>query len=418
MKTERQEHGVTLVEMLVVIAVLSLVMAGIYGLLNTAYQAYMDSRRRIESQQTARFVLDYLVFRLREIDGGRNTDTPWNCLDCHTAGRAASDPNNYAKNNIPCPQDVSVPRKILGITDFSTDKAPTLSALNFAQLKIPKQPDMGSSDGTAANNISFKADLLPLFGFSESFTESGSTRTITNTTPNPDPEWDWKAGDKTKGDLNENSIYDDGEFELLEDLNENSRLDVYSEDWNLRLIREKEADGTTDKPFYTLVESMNFSTSTRPKTKVSAPTEKNCAGGTQLLYNRSPYCDEGYLGQDPKVLTKNYAEIATGIVRMNIRRVPRYTDIATRTATGMSVPRRCQDPSSKTACHGSGASGGAKNVYGVADNFNLNQFAAIHKYWNTRGLIVEVTAGASKGGRTRLTTMQQFVIPRNLEINR
>ena len=411
MKTERQEHGVTLVEMLVVIAVLSLVMAGIYGLLNTAYQAYMDSRRRIESQQTARFVLDYLVFRLREIDGGRNTDTPWNCLDCHTAGRASAT-SSLARANIPCPQDVSVPRQVLGITGFSTD---TLTALDFAKLKIPSQPAMGGAN--AGNNISFKADLLPLFGFSESFTDSGSTRTITNTAD----DWDWKAkkdgGGAATGDLNENSIYDDGEFELLEDLNENSRLDVYSEDWNLRLIREKNADGT-NKPFYTLVESMNFSTSTRPKTKVSAPTEKNCAGGTQLLYNRSPYCDEGYLGQDPKALTKNYAEIATGIVRMNIRIVPRYADIATRTATGMGVPRRCQDPSSKTACHGSGASGGAKNVYGAADNFNLNQFASIHKYWNVRGLIVEVTAGASKGGRTRLTTMQQFVIPRNLEINR
>lgn len=403
MKTERQEHGVTLVEMLVVIAVLSLVMAGIYGLLNTAYQAYMDSRRRIESQQTARFVLDYVVFRLREIDGGRNTDTPWNCLDCHTAGRAAA--TTTAQANIPCPQDVSVPRSILGITGFSTD---TLTALDFAKLKIPAQPAMGGTN--AGNNISFKADLLPLFGFSESFTDAGTKN----------GEWDWTAGDDTKGDLNENSIYDDGEFELLEDLNENSKLDVYSEDWNLRLIREKEADGTTDKPFYTLVESMNFSTSTRPKTKVVAPTDKNCAGGMQLLYNRSPYCDEGYWGQDPKDTTKNYAEIATGIVRMNIRRVPRYDNaqIAAITAQGMSVPRRCQDPSSKTACHGSGATNAKNNIYVAADKFDLARFASTHENWNTRGLIVEVTAGASKGGRTRLTTLQQFVIPRNLEINR
>lgn len=405
MKTERQEHGVTLVEMLVVIAVLSLVMAGIYGLLNTAYQAYMDSRRRIESQQTARFVLDYVVFRLREIDGGRNTDTPWNCLDCHTAGRAAA--TTTARANIPCDQDVSVPRSILGITGFSTD---ALTPLDFAKLKIPAQPAMGGTN--AGNNISFKADLLPLFGFSESFTDSGSTRTITNT----EDDWDWVAGSATAGDINQNNIYDDGEFELLEDLNENSKLDVYSEDWNLRLIKE------SGKDFYTLVESMNFSTSTRPKTKVAAPTDKNCAGGTQLLYNRSPYCDEGYLGQDPKVPTKNYAEIATGIVRMNIRLVPRYTNaqIAAITAQGMSVPRRCQDPSSKTACHGSGATVAKNNIYVAADKFDLAKFASTraHKNWNTRGLIVEVTAGASKGGRTRLTTLQQFVIPRNLEINR
>ena len=399
MKTERQEHGVTLVEMLVVIAVLSLVMAGIYGLLNTAYQAYMDSRRRIESQQTARFVLDYVVFRLREIDGGRNTDTPWNCLDCHTAGRAASDENNYAKNNIPCSQDVSVPRSILGITGFSTD---ALTTLNFAKLKIPAQPAMGGTN--AGNNISFKADLLPLFGFSESFTDSGTKN----------GEWNWTAGDDTKGDLNKNNIYDDGEFELLEDLNENSKLDVYSEDWNLRLIREKEADGTTDKPFYTLVETMNFTPSTRPKT-TRASTE--CTSGKKLLYNRSPYCDEGY---NPDSKDKNYAEIATGIVRMNIRLVPRYDNaqIAAITAQGMSVPRRCQDPSSKTACHGSGATNAKNNIYVAADKFDLARFASTHENWNTRGLIVEVTAGASKGGRTRLTTLQQFVIPRNLEINR
>ncbi len=385
MKTYRQEHGVTLIEMLIVVAILGFVMAGIYGMLNASYQAYMDSRRRIESQQTARIVLDYLVFRLREIDGGRNSDTPWQCLDCHTAGRAAA--NDDARDNIPCIEDVSKPRKILNFS-VSNDALPLL---NFAALHIPTQPVM------TGNNISFMADLLPVYGFSESFTDAPASKGYGGNKG----KWDWKGfkdgGSAATGDLNLNGLYDDGEFELLEDLNENSKYDVYSEDWNLRLIKE------SNKQFYTLVESMNFTTSSSPKTMLNG----------KLLYNRSPYPDEGYTSSTPG---KNYAEIATGIVRLNIRPVKRYETDASMLAIGTQTPsKRCQDPSSPTACHGSS---GAFNVYGSAAKFDLKQFAQRHTNWNVRGFIVEVTAGAAKGNATRLTTLQQFVIPRNLEINR
>ncbi len=400
MKTYRQEHGVTLIEMLVVVAILGFVMAGIYGMLNASYQAYMDSRRRIESQQTARIVLDYLVFRLREIDGGRNSDTPWQCLDCHTAGRAAAD--DKARDNIPCIEDVSKPRKILsftvlndGVATASSTKPPRspLPLLNFAALHILPQPAM------TGNNISFMADLLPVYGFSESFTDAPASAPIPYG-PKGKGKWDWAPKNSDNGDLNLNGLYDDGEFELLEDLNENSQYDVYSEDWNLRLIKE------SDKQFYTLVESMNFTTS-------SSPNYTSSTNGGKLVYNQSPYPDEGYT---TATAGKNYAEIATGIVRLNIRVVPRYETDASMLTIGTQIPsKRCQDPSSPTACHGSS---GAFNVYGSAAKFDLKQFAASHTNWNVRGFIVEVTAGAAKGNTTRLTTLQQFVIPRNLEINR
>lgn len=378
MKITRQEHGVTLVEMLVVVAILSLVMAGIYGLLNAAYQSYIDSRRRIESQQTARIVMDYLVFRLREIDGGRSIDTPWKCLDCHNAGRATSQ-LQAAKDNIPCVEDVTVPRKILRYSLALN----TLPAIN-AQYKVPTQAAM------TANNISFVADLLPLYGFSESFTERPKKLIARN------EAWDWKA---IGGDLNGNRKYDNGEFELLEDLNQNSQYDFFGEDWNLKLIKE------SDKPFYTLVEAMNFTTS-------ASPFSKDARG--KLKYNYSIYDDNGY--QD--------APIATGIVRLNIREVPRYDTLPTKVSTLIPSPntpqvdRRCQSRSNATGCHGSSASGGAEDVYGDATDMSLVRFNATHPHWNLRGFVIEVTAGAYKAGRTRLTTMQQFVVPRNLEVNK
>ena len=81
-----RERGVTLIELLVSIAILGFLLAGIYGMLNTAYQSFLDTRRRIDSQQTARMVTNYLVYRLREIDGGQSTSEPVNGrLVCRTA---------------------------------------------------------------------------------------------------------------------------------------------------------------------------------------------------------------------------------------------------------------------------------------------------------------------------------------------
>ena len=373
-----RERGVTLIELLVSIAILGFLLAGIYGMLNTAYQSFLDTRRRIDSQQTARMVTNYLVYRLREIDGGQSTSEPWNCQKCHQAGRAVMP---VATSMIPCPQDVTLPRRMLDYT-LAAQTTTDIGALPWATLRL-NSADFPAMTG---NKITYQADMLPLFGFSETFTDT-----------NGNSDWDWTANNE-KYDFNpRNWAYDYGEVELLEDLNENSKRDVFSENWSLRL---KKVD-PNDK-FYSLVESVDFS-SLRPKRSTDATMTVN----GKHRYNRSPYDDAGYTDQI----------VATGLLRMNIVPVPRVSaPAAWDTTHKYEVPRRCQDPTSSKNCHGSSA--GNLNVYGDAKDFNMAQFVAKHPFWNIRGFNVQVSAGAFKVGKTKVTTLEQFVIPRNLEINR
>ena len=376
-----RERGVTLIELLVSIAILGFLLAGIYGMLNTAYQSFLDTRRRIDSQQTARMVTNYLVYRLREIDGGQSTSEPWNCQKCHQAGRAVMP---VATSMIPCPQDVTRPRRMLDYT-LAAQTTTDIGTLPWATLRL-NSADFPTMTG---NKITYQADMLPLFGFSETFTDS-----------NNDKEWNWTANNAAYDFNPKNGEYDYGELELLEDLNENSKRDVFSENWSLRL---KKVD-PNDK-FYSLVESVNFS-SLRPNRALDATMVVN----GKHRYNRSPYNDAGYTDQI----------VATGLLRLNIVPVPRVSpaQIATWDNThAYEVPRRCQDPASKTNCHGSSASG-TDDVYGDAKDFNMARFVATHPFWNIRGFNVQVSAGAFKVGKTKVTTLEQFVIPRNLEINR
>ena len=373
-----RERGVTLIELLVSIAILGFLLAGIYGMLNTAYQSFLDTRRRIDSQQTARMVTNYLVYRLREIDGGQSTSEPWNCQKCHQAGRAVMP---VATSMIPCPQDVTRPRRMLDYS-LATQTTTDIGTLPWATLRL-NSADFPTMTG---NKITYQADMLPLFGFSETFTDS-----------NNDKEWNWTANNAAYDFNPKNGEYDYGELELLEDLNENSKRDVFSEDWSLRL---KKVD-PNDK-FYSLVESVDFS-SLRPKRS----TDSTMTVNGKHRYNRSPYDDAGYTDQI----------VATGLLRMNIVPVPRVSDPAAWDNTHTyEVPRRCQDPTSSKNCHGSSA--GNLNVYDDAKDFNMARFVATHPFWNIRGFNVQVSAGAFKVGKTKVTTLEQFVIPRNLEINR
>ena len=362
------KKGFSLVELLVSIAILGLVLAGIYGLLNSAYQTYMNTRRRSESQQSARLIMDYLTFRLREIDGANATPSPWKCKSCHEAGRAVAP---LMTSLIPCPEDVTTPRKTL----YYTLEDLTLDDLEMEGLPASYKVEVG-------NKISFIADLLPLYGFSEGFTDS-----ISGTDANG--EWDFHDNYKTNG------VYDYGETELLDDMNENSAHDFFGENWQFYLSR------TDDRQSYELVESVDFS-SLRPNSTASKINGK-------LRYNRSEYDDNGYTDEI----------VAEGIVSLRIREVPRIADATApgQYFLGREVERRCQDPLDATACHGSGASSNTTNIYGNAKNFSMQQFVATHPEWNIRGFSVELTTAARKGGITHLTTMSQFVIPRNLEIN-
>lgn len=351
MNANSYERGITLIEMLVVIAVLSLVLAGIYGLLNSAYQSYNHNRAKLESQQTARIVLDYLVYRLREVDAGRITPDPTNCTHCHSSNRgvlAGTYPSVTA--NIPCPKDVAIPQQAPAILNISTIPLASLSgvAAEFQNM--------------TGNYIQFQADLLPLHGFNESFTDE-----------NKNGQWDFYDED---GD----SEYDQGETELLEDMNDNTQYDYFGELWTLEL--QPSGDG----PYFELVESLNFTT-------LSPDISK---------YNKSVYADTGY--------TK--LPVAYGITALSIKAVPRISSPST--SSGRTVDNSCGDSSALTACHGSS---GAINIYGNANNMNEQTFIDTHPFWNIGGLNIEVTTSNTRGRKQQFTKLRQFVILRNLEVN-
>lgn len=369
-RIKTSERGVTLIEMLVVLAVLSLVLAGIYGLLNSAYQSYNHNRAKLESQQTARIVMDYLVYRLREIDGGSYTNEPENCIYCHSGNM-----DQMARNDpfMPCTTDVMVPQKSPLILDY---KKAALPALPTSDIPLVFQSMTG-------NYIQFQADLLPLNGFNESFTDSPSG-------PTANGEWDWTANDPA-WDLDLDGKYDRGEPELLEDLNDNGQHDYFGETWTFELQQ------SSDGPYFELVESLNF-TSLRPKDR---------------SFNKSVYDNSGY----EKVV------VAYGITGLRIEKVDRIPPGVTY-PTGREVSKSCMDPGGNaTACHGSGNTATGPmfnrtlNVYGNATSMVFSQFLVTHPWWNIRGLSVEVVTTDTKGNYQQFTRLREFVNFRNLEIN-
>ena len=370
---QTDNRGVTLIELLITIAVLTLVLAGIYGLLNSAYQSYNHSRAKLESQQTARIVLDYLVYRLREVDGGNSTTRPERCTDCHSGNMDQQVGNN---NFIPCTTDVTVPQRAPMILALRKEALPALPAGIPAEFQ-----------NMTGNYIQFQADLLPLHGFNESFTDGDG-----------DGEWDWIAKDTNVPplhDLDQDGKYDRGEPELLEDLNDNSQYDYFGETWTFRL---RKSEGG---PYYELVESLNF-TSIEPGVSVDP----------SYRYNKSVYPASGYTS----------IPVAYGITGLWIAEVPRVPKPYS-TATGQTVSSACYDSSNVTACHGSANTatgtlyGKSLNIYGNATNMNLAQFITTHSFWNIGGLSVEVTTTDTKGQYQQFTKLREFVNFRNLEIN-
>ena len=392
---ERQANrGVTLVELLVTIAILSMVLAGIYGLLTAAYQSYNHTRAKLESQQTARMVLDYLVYRLREVDGGKSTSKPNQCTDCHAVmgnGTSVTDPKNNSK--IPCVKDVSVPQKMPDILQFKKRTFPALAA-------IPTE-----FQSMTGNFIQFKADLLPVHGFNESFTDSP-----TGTTHNS--KWDWKAvtvgyANNSTYDRNKNGGYDPGEPELLEDMNKNNQHDYFGETWTFEL----RTTTTAASPYYQLVESLNL-TSLQPRTKKA---------NSKLLYDNSAFKNSSGYSKIP---------VAYGITGLRIEKVTRMPSPRTFSSRRVSVscahPKIDEDATKVTACHGSSVTGNSTsygdndrplNVYGNATSMNENKFIESHPFWNIGGLSVEVTTVDVRGKSREFTKLREFVNFRNLEVN-
>lgn len=378
----KSQYGVTLVEMLVVIAILSLVLGGIYGLLNSAYQTYNHTRAKLESQQTARIVLDYLVYRLREIDGGRSTSSPENCTDCHSYNL---DDDTADSSYMPCVIDVTIPQKAPDIIDLHED--------SFALL--PGIPSVFQN--MTGNYIKFKADLLPLHGFNESFTDSpaGATATIggNTVTIGGNGAWDWDK-DELTFDTDDDDEYDRGEPESLDDMNDNSQYDYFGETWTLKL--EESEDG----PYYRLIESVDFS-SLQPQTAKT---------NGKIMYDNSIYDAGGYTD----------IPVAYGITGLWIDKVPRWP--APSAASGKQVIATCANSGAPTGCHGSRESSDpadqdGPNIYGDATNMDETQFIESHAWWNVVGLSVEVTTTDTKGRNQQFTRLREFVNFRNIEIN-
>ncbi|MBD3305192.1 prepilin-type N-terminal cleavage/methylation domain-containing protein, partial [candidate division KSB3 bacterium] len=227
MHAQTSQRGVTLVELLVTIVVLSLILAGVYGLLDSVHRMYLNTRALTESQQTARVVVNYLTYRLREMDGGGSGNLgrdPRRCTDCHIPDL---DESSTDDSGIACDLDVLIPRRNLYLDNLSTLPTSELPALSGIDAMYT---DLGP------NYIMFWADLLPAQDISDTFAESETTN----------GEWDLT-------DSNGNGKYDEGERELLYlDYDEDGLFDYYGERWTLKLKKP------ADRNYYELVESLSF----------------------------------------------------------------------------------------------------------------------------------------------------------------
>lgn len=67
-----EERGVTITELIIVAALLSVVIGAIYGLLSTGYASYNVSEKQIDAQTNARLSMDKIVKELREAGEANN----------------------------------------------------------------------------------------------------------------------------------------------------------------------------------------------------------------------------------------------------------------------------------------------------------------------------------------------------------
>lgn len=366
MQTQQKQQGVTLIELLVVIAILGLILAGLYQLLQTAHQMYLETRALVESQQTARVVLDYLSYRLREIDGGGTLSlgaNPTRCTDCHQPNldnSAADDPG------IPCARDVLVPRRNVFLDNLTT--------LNLTALANIPADYRQAANGN--NKIVFWADLLPQTGISDTFIDSPKSGTNSS---KRNGKWDLYVDNDSDGN------YDPGEGDreiVFIDINDNGKYDYYGEKWTLELQKP------AGKNFYELVETLSFENFTSK--------------------NKSTY------GHDSSGVAYTKKPVAYGITSLDIRIVEK--NLTKLEAAFNSLATYEQANCSDSGCH--------DDVFGSKTDFDYAKFVKKHSFngtaraswWNVKGFSIEVATTDPTG--KKFIKMKQFVIPRNLEVNR
>lgn len=377
------ERGVSLVELLISMAMLSLILGGLYGLLDSANRAYLDTRAVNESQHTARQVLNYVLFRLREIDGSGLVKDPRYCRDCHTAnldGNAGVD-----SNSIPCPRDVRIPRRSLYI-NLTTEPLSALPGVSPIYQNLP-----------GYNSVSFWADLLPLTGMNDEFTDSPSS-----------------AAADTTYSAYKNGVYDlpvdedgDGEYDpgddqeiLYFDHNDNGQFDYYGERWTLGL------ELAPDSKSWQLVESLSFTYTTDDGGVIDTSAQ-----------NKSTF--HAYTTQ----------AIAYGITGFGIQPVLRFTPATYPPPEDTKLQHTScgagRGNSDIDTCHGNKVtidgdpdcpgSNCWLNIYDNETSFSYARFVTTHPWWNIRALSVEVAT--SEPQQRKFKIMKQILIPRNLEVN-
>lgn len=361
MSTIRQQ-GVTLIELLVVIAILGLILGGIYGLFDAANKSYLNTRALVESQQTARVVMNYLLFRLREIDGSGMVKDPTECTGCHQ--RNLDGNPNVNSLYIPCPEDVSLPRKNLYIDSLANLTLPNLTGVSDVYQNL-----------SGYNSITFWADLLPITDFSEDFTDSPRTGAQSG---NRNGQWDLSY------DHDNDGKYDpEDDYEYLNDLNDNGVFDFYAERWSFRLKT------STGNNFFLLVESLSFTDDDG-----NDFSDKNISSYT-------PYTDQ---------------PVAYGLTGLGIKKIPKYYPDEFEKIGGAKLKdSSCGKSSDRDTCHGEKASEPWQNIYDNETAFSYEQFVNTHPWWNIEGLSIEVATVDPQG--QKFMKMKQMLIPRNFEAN-
>ncbi|MBD3306216.1 prepilin-type N-terminal cleavage/methylation domain-containing protein [candidate division KSB3 bacterium] len=372
MKRHINQHGVTLVELLVTIAILGLVLAGIYGLMDTANRSYINTRAVVESQQTARVVLDYLLFRLREMDGSGLVKDPRKCTECHEK-ELDNDPSTD-DSKIPCYRDVRIPRRSLFLEQLTTMPLPTLADV-----------EAGYQNLSGHNAITFWADLLPLTGLPDEFTDSPRTDTT-----HANGVWDLTQ------DKDGDGKYDPGDDRevIYFDQNDDGNYDYYAEKWSFRLKT------SLSKPYLQLVESLSFTHTTDKGGSLDVKDK-----------NQSTYPDTGYTDQP----------VAYGIVGLGIKKIPKfYPDELLALGDSELDEPSCGsflETGTRDTCHGNSVPTGQewRNVYENETAFSYSQFIDTHPWWNVRGFSVEVATVDPQG--RKFMKLKQILIPRNFEVN-
>ena len=362
MNSQTQQQGVTLIELLVVMAILTMILGGIYGLFDSANRSYMNTRALVESQQTARTVLNYLLFRLREIDGSGLVKDPRYCTQCHQEQIDGKDDDNPA---IPCPRDVRIPRRSLYIDSLETVSLPTLDV------------DSAYQNLSGHNSITFWADLLPAVGIADEFTDSprvGPYSAYRN------GKWDLTYDEDGEG-------YDPGEdYEVLYfDHNDNGEFDYYGEKWSFRLKT------SVGQEYFQLVESLSFTDGVN-----------DYSGNNKSTYKE--YTDQ---------------PVAYGLTGLGIKKIPKFYDSDySKMGEAKLKDTGCGGgAANRDTCHGEKVPSSEewRNVYVNETAFNYEQFVKTHPWWNIKALSIEVATVDPQG--KKFMKMKQVLIPRNFEVN-